>query len=197
MYLEDFNKIYGKGKDKKEDVVALVDGDTVVKEIVNITNNFDNLIEDGLNIVNAYGFPELFKDNTEVVEDYLDIELEKESVDELIIDVVDLYQIKEVDDLINKLLPCLKVGGELYIEGTCIKNVLEFFFSPNPTNGNMVTPDFMKMGISSLFDGKKSTLIPEVILPTLEANGIENIMTKDKGIKVIIRGVKGEVKNEI
>ena len=197
MYLEDFNKIYGKGKDKKEDVVALVDGDTVVKEIVNITNNFDNLIEDGLNIVNAYGFPELFKDNTEVVEDYLDIELEKESVDELIIDVVDLYQIKEVDDLINKLLPCLKVGGELYIEGTCIKNVLEFFFSPNPTNGNMVTPDFMKMGISSLFDGKRSTLIPEVILPTLEANGIENIMTKDKGIKVIIRGVKGEVKNEI
>lgn len=197
MYLEDFNKIYGKGKDKKEDVVAQVDGDTVVKEIVNITNNFDNLIEDGLNIVNSYGFPELFKDNTEIVEDYLDIELEKESVDELIIDVVDLYQIKEVDDLINHLLPCLKVGGELYIEGTCLKNVLEFFFSPNPTNGNMVTPDFMKMGISALFDGKKSTLLPEVILPTLEANGVVNIMTKDKGIKVIIRGVKGEVKNEI
>ena len=197
MYLEDFNKIYGKGKDKKEDVVSLVDGDTVIKETVNITNNFDNLIEDGLNIVNAYGFPELFKDNTEVVEDYFDVELEKESVDELIIDVVDLYQIKEVDDLINHLLPCLKVGGELYIEGTSIKNIIEFFFSPNQMNGNTVTNDLIKIGISALFDGKKSTLIPEVILPTLEANGIKNIMTKDKGIKVIVRGTKGEVKNEI
>jgi hypothetical protein len=194
MYIEEFNKIYGKGKDKKEDIVELIDSEEIEesKIIVNITNNFDNLIEDGLNIVDSYGYPKELNYNIEVVEDYLKIKLENNSVDELIIDVVDYYSVKDVDDLLNNLLPSLKVGGEVYIEGTSLKNILDFFFSPNPMNGNTVTQDLMKMGISALFDGKKSTLVPEIVLPIMEEHGLKNIMTKDKGIKVIIKGVKGE-----
>jgi hypothetical protein len=194
MYIEEFNKIYGKGKDKKEDIVELIDSEEIEesKIIVNITNNFDNLIEDGLNIVDSYGYPKELNYNIEVVEDYLKIKLENNSVDELIIDVVDYYSVKDVDDLLNNLLPSLKVGGEVYIEGTSLKNILDFFFSPNPMNGNTVTQDLMKIGISALFDGKKSTLVPEIVLPIMEEHGLKNVMTKDKGIKVIIKGVKGE-----
>jgi hypothetical protein len=194
MYTEEFNKIYGKGKDKKEDIVELIDSEEIEesKIIVNITNNFDNLIEDGLNIVDSYGYPKELNYNIEVVEDYLKIKLENNSVDELIIDVVDYYSVKDVDDLLNNLLPSLKVGGEVYIEGTSLKNILDFFFSPNPMNGNTVTQDLMKIGISALFDGKKSTLVPEIVLPIMEEHGLKNVMTKDKGIKVIIKGVKGE-----
>lgn len=191
MYLKEFNEIYGTEiKKSKTDVVELIDKvENKDKNIINITNSKGNLISNGLNIVlKTFDLPKKYEKNTKKVVNFLKFKPKKDTIDEIIIDVLNFYSLTEIEKILDNILPSLKVAGEIYIEGTGLKNILKYFFTPNGTYE--ITTDTMKAGISALFDGKKSTLIPEIIATMLVKHNINNIMCKDKGILIAIKGHK-------
>lgn len=207
MYKEDLENIYGelkqrKKKEKDKQVISIIDSEEEEelgrkRDIINITNNVDNLIDDGLNIVleslKFKHFPEL---DVVRIKDFRGFKLNPNSVDEIIIDVLDMYSLEDSFVILNNILPSLRMGGEVYIEGNSLKNILDFYFTPGENNNNTITLNTLMLGVRKLFYGKNSVIIPELLVEILNANNIKSIMTKDSGIRVMVKGLKSGDLNE-
>jgi hypothetical protein len=201
MYKEDIENIYGelKNRNKKEKdkaVTSIIDSEGEEelgrkRDIINITNNVDNLIDDGLNIVlESFDYDESLGLDVARVKDFRGFKLNPDNVDEIIIDVLDMYSLEDSFIILNNLLPSLRMGGEIYIEGNSLKNILDFYFTPGENNNNTITLNTLMLGVRKLFYGKNSVIIPELLVEILEANNIKSIMTKDSGIRVMVKGLK-------
>ena len=158
----------------------------------------------------------IFK-NIMFVKSFDNLQFQKESFDEVYIDIADHYPIEVLEKVqIPKWIQWVKVGGELFLEGNGLGPILKYLFSPtspyatasiipppntvantdsisNTTNttdvGATIGLNLMRIGLELLFS-RKTALIPELLSPTLQKYGIDNIMFKENGVRIVIRGTK-------
>jgi hypothetical protein len=173
--------------------------------ILTITTHEDYLTEDSINIIpKSHSF---ILDKSEVkdykiVDSLLDLNIEKESLDELVVmNTISLIELEDYDKYLEYWISLLKPNKYIYIQDICFDNIMKYYFMPHPNNNNQITPDLLKMGLSSIYGKneykRRSIIIPLVLLTILTKYNISNVEMQERGTLILIRGIKEGTNNVI
>jgi hypothetical protein len=191
---------------KKSNVMDLLDRE-INNNLINnkntlvITTHEDYLTDDCINIIpQSHSF---ILDKSEVkdyriVDSLLDLNIEKESLDELVImNTISLIETEDYDKYFEYWISLLKPNTYIYIQDICFDNIMKYYFMPHPNNNNQITPDLLEMGLLAIYGKnqykRRSMIIPPILLIILTKYKIANVQMQERGIMVLIRGIKENV----
>ena len=194
LYEEDIKNIYQKNENN--DIVNDIDNNTKTQLV--LTNSKDILADDCLNVVHE-NYKDIIEDQeTKIISDYLNINLDNTYDEIMIFDILSTIELDQYEKYLNYWISFLNDNGTIYITDICLENIFNLFLAPNEFNGNEVTDDSIKMAISCIYGNKKykrrSIIVPSILAGVLNNVGIKNVAMKSQNTKVSIKGTlfKGE-----